>query len=99
MASHSLSHPDGWLAPCRPPGGVVVGSAAQVAPFMPVPPPWVLDIETMVGVAITLLAVLVPVVVRAASRRRARRRTPAVLPSPWRPSDPGGSAPRESDAA
>ena len=51
------------------------------------------------GAVAALLAVLVPVVVRAASRHRARRRTPAVLPSPWRPSDPGGSAPRESDAA
>ena len=63
---------------------------------MPVPPPWALDIETIVGVAITLLAVLVPVMV---SRHCTRRRNPAVLPSPWRPSGPGGPAPRESDAA
>ena len=33
---------------------------------MPVPPPWALDIDTIVGVAITLLAVLVLVVVRTA---------------------------------
>ena len=67
---------------------------------MPVPPPWALDIETMVGVAITLLAVLVPVVVRdclPATARvvgsrlfcRARGGRPV----------PGGPAPRESDAA
>ena len=36
---------------------------------------------------------------RVASRHRARRRNPAVLPSPWRPSDPGGPVPREPDAA
>ena len=66
---------------------------------MPVHPPWALDIETIVGVAVTLLAVLVSVVARIASRHRARRRNPAVLPSPWRPSDPGGPAPREPDAA
>ena len=59
-----------------------------------------LDIETIIGVAVTLLAaVLVPVVARIAARHRARRRNPAVLPSPRRPSDPGGPAPREPDAA
>ena len=63
---------------------------------MPLPPPWALDIETIIGVAITLLAVLVPMMV---SRHRARRRNPAIFPSPWRPSGPGGRALRESDAA
>ena len=64
---------------------------------MPVHPPWALDIETIVGVAITLLAVLMLVVVRTASRHRARRRTPAVLLSArgGRPI-PAGRHPREA---
>jgi len=63
-------------------------------------PPWTLDEETIVGVAITLLAILGPyVVARVASRRRSRRRDRDVLPRLWRSSGPGEPAPREPDTA
>ena len=40
---------------------------------MPVPPPWTLDVDTIVGVAITLLAVLVvQVAIRLRDRWRER---------------------------
>ena len=55
---------------------------------MPVQPPWTLDIETIGGVAITLLAMLV---VQVGSRLCKRRRHMAVQSSPWRPSGPGDS--------
>ena len=85
-----------------PPVAPVAACCRRVYDSRPTPvhPPWALDIETIVGVAITLLAVLMPVVVRTASRHRVRRRTPAVLLSArgGRPI-PAGWAPREPDAA
>ena len=75
------------------------GGAKMAVPMF-VHPPWTLDVETIVGVAITLLVILVPyVVARVASWRRSRRRDRDVLPRLWRSSGPGEPAPREPDTA
>ena len=57
--------------------------------------------EVIVGVGVTLAAVLVPVVVSRIATRRARRRGLDTFPGasgkhrPWRRIDPGGQAPHD----
>ena len=60
--------------------------------------------EVIVGVGVTLAAVLVPVVVARIATRRARRRGLDTFPGasgkrrPWRRIDPGGQAPPDEAA-